>query len=594
MRMRSIFAALLLSCTAIAPLTAQDTGWLINSFAAAYRINPDRTIDVAERINVDFGSLQKHGIYRDIPVTYRKTVNAGIPIGAGKVKVDIHQISATDGDDNPIGIKVTRGSMVRIRLGDADRTVSGKQSYIIRYQLERGLGFFDDHDELYWQVTGTNWPVPILKASATVSINGTGAASTGWDAWCYAGWSDSNDNSRCTAKVDDTGGWQFASGRLDPGEGLTMVASFPKGIIAAPTAADVAKRKLGIFWPLGIPLVMLGLMLSRWRKIGREPPRGSVVPYWKPPTDLRPGPAGTLWDQTTNMNDIVATLLDLAVRGVIRITEVPPDGLLGSIDEKSFAGRMMLKLGITHNDWELERLDSSNEPTMAPYESLVLGGIFEGSKTRRMSDLTNDFYTSVPGINKALYQSVVDEGLFTGNPNKVRMRYGIIGFIIMMIGIPIGIATQNIILGAGCVLAGIVVIAFSSAMPARTIKGARLWEQLRGLEEYIRRAEKLELEMTQGPERTTKLFETLLPYAVALKVSDIWVKQFGPILASNPPTWYVGMNPSSFSSHQFSSALSNFQTAATRTLGSSPGSSSGSGGGGSVGGGGGGGGGGSW
>jgi len=580
------------------PLAAQDpndTGWSITSFDATYTINADRTISVVEQIDVDFGPLQKHGIYRDIPITYRKTLDAGMQVAAGKVKVDIDQIAVTDGDGRELGLRVTRGADARLRIGDADRTVSGPQRYILRYRLERGLGFFEDHDELYWQVTGTGWPVPILKSRATVTLGvGSPADALPWDAWCYAGWAESNDNSRCTAAADGKGSWEFTTGRLDPGEGLTMVASFPKGIILAPTETEEIMSTLGVVWPLGVPMVMLGFMTWLWRTRGRDPEQGTVVPYWKTPKDLRPGPAGTLWDQSSDMNDIVATLLDLTVRGFVRIKEVESDGLLGGLDQHGFAGKLLKKLGITQTDWELERINASGEGGLAPYETLVLDGVFEGGTTRRMSDLNNEFYTQVPKIHKALYETVVAEGLFTASPQKVRVAYGVLGVVIMAVGVAIGAALSNGVLVAGGVLSGIVVLAFARAMPARTLKGARQWEQLRGLEEYVRRAEKLELEMSQGPERTTQLFEELLPFAVALRVSDIWVKQFAPILAATPPTWYVGSTPGRFDVDHFSNGLSGFQTAATRTMGSSPGSSSGGGGGGSVGGGGGGGGGGSW
>ena len=132
------------------------------------------------------------------------------------------------------------------------------------------------------------------------------------------------------------------------------------------------------------------------------------------------------------------------------------------------------------------------------------------------------------------------------------------------------------------------------AMPVMTADGARHFAVVKGLEEYIRRAEKYELEMTQAPKRTTELFSALLPYAVALDATDIWVDQFATALASNPPTWYVGMHPGHFNVSSFRSGMTDFSSAATKTMGSAPGSSSGGGGGGSVGGGGGGGGGGSW
>jgi uncharacterized membrane protein len=231
---------------------------------------------------------------------------------------------------------------------------------------------------------------------------------------------------------------------------------------------------------------------------------------------------------------------------------------------------------------------------LVPYETTVLDGVFDdGSTTRRMSDLHNEFYTHISAIKEGMYDFLVKERLFPRSPASVRNGYLVLGILLTIAGIPIGAVTTNVVLGAGIALTGIIILAFSGIMPAKTADGARRWREVKGLEEYIRRAEKSELEMSQGPERTTELFSALLPYAVALDVSDIWVSQFAGVLASQPPTWYVG-TPGHLNVGTFSSGLSSFQTAATRTMGSSPGSSSGSGGGGSVGGGGGGGGGGSW
>ncbi|MGE0346476.1 MAG: DUF2207 domain-containing protein [Gemmatimonadales bacterium] len=579
---------------ALAAQDSQDTGWTITAFDATYRINRDGTISVAERIAVDFGSLERHGIYREIPIKYRKVPPEGSTATGETETVDISDIVVTDDDGTALGTKVTRGARARIRIGDPDRTISGPQVYIIRYRIARGVGFFEDHDELYWQVTGTEWPVPILEASATVSIEGRGAEPTGWAAECYAGWAESNSSARCTARVDDMGGWHFGSGRLEPGEGLTMVASFPKGIIPPPTVVDAAARGVTLFWPATIPFVVFGLMYSVWNRTGRDPEKGAVVPYWRVPEGLHAGVAGTLYDMSAGMDDIVAMILDLGVRGFLRIKEVPPDGLLGGVDPDSFTGKALRTLGITKTDWELERINVAGEGALSTSEQLLLDGLFDGGSTRRMSELHNEFYKTIPKINKALYRETVEQGLFRADPNAVRARYIVLGAILIAIGVVVGNILQNFLLLGAVVLGGIVVLGFANLMPARTLKGARQWEQMRGLEEYIRRAEKLELEMHQGPEKTTELFERLLPFAVAFDVSDIWVKQFGPILAANPPTWYVGMHPGRFDAGSFSDSLSGFQSAAGKTLGSSPGSSSGSGGGGSVGGGGGGGGGGSW
>ncbi len=393
-----------------APLAAQDTGWVITGFDAAYVVNPDRTISVVERIEVDFGSLQRHGIYREIPVKYNRVLKAGLPINAGRVKVDISRIVVNDAAGRALGTDVTRGDRVRIRIGDAATFVTGVQTYVIHYQLERGLGFFDTHDELYWQVTGTEWPVPILRASATITIPAGMGSGSGWGAWCYAGWYESSSSERCSAERDGST-FRFASQRLEPGEGLTAVAAFPKDVIAEPTAADKLRDVVALLWPITLPVGVLAFMTVHWRRRGRDPDPGSVVPYWKPPTDLHPGLAGTLWDQSSDMNDIVATILDLTVRGFIRITEVPPAGLLAATSD-SVVGKFLRALGVGETDWKLERINAAGESNLAEYETLVIDGIFGGGESRTMSELNNEFYKEIPKIHKSFYEATVAQGLF--------------------------------------------------------------------------------------------------------------------------------------------------------------------------------------
>lgn len=573
--------------------SAQDTGWEITSFHADYIINADRSIDVTERIDVDFGPLQKHGIYRDIKTKYRRMVGSGIPIQSGTTTVDIDLISVTDGQRNQLETSVERGGKFRVRIGDADVYVTGPQTYIITYRIERGVGFFAEHDELYWQVTGTEWPVPILRATARVRLPTAQPATPANESWCYAGWYDSSDRSRCTAEWTPAGEFRFTSGRLDPGEGLTLVAAFPKGIVPEPTAAQRFMDRFLKWWPAGLPLGVLMSMFLRWRVVGREPDAGSIMPVWRAPRDLPPGVAGTLLDQRAGMDDVVATLLDLAVRGFITIKEVEPESVFGQLKGDSFLARTLRSLKLGKTDWEIATTGKSRD-ALTRYEKMVLAGVLEGNESRRMSDLHNEFYTHLPKIREAMYDEVVERGLFDKRPESTRNRYRLLGAVVLIAAPVLGFPLQNPLLAIGLALSGLIIILFANAMPAMTKAGARRWAEVKGLEEYIRRAEKLELETRYAPEKTTELFESLLPYAVALNVSDIWVKQFATVLASQPPTWYVGHGINHFNAASFSEGISGFSSAATATMGSSPGSSSGSGGGGSVGGGGGGGGGGSW
>ena len=594
----ALLVLLVLLVLAPASLLAQDTGWTITSFNSTYIVRPDRSIDVVEHIDVDFGPLQRHGIYRDIPVRYRKVVGSGLPLNAGKVSVGLAVESVTDGAGHELSTQIERGDRVRIRIGDADKLVTGKQSYVLYYKLASGLGFFDDHDELYWQVTGTEWPVPILHAAAEVTIATPAATATldsaGWSAWCYAGWAESSSSERCKAALVRAGEYHFESGRLEPGEGLTLVAAFPKGIVPAPTALEEIGAAVAKWWPAALPIVALIFMFNLWWRRGREPSAGSIVPVWRPPQGIPPGAAGALLDQRAGMDDVVATLLDMAVRGYVTIHEVQLGGPMGLAEGDSFTAKALRTLGLGKTDWELRRTDKPGGGDLTEYEESVLQGVFEGTPCRRMSELHNEFYKHLPVIKKGMYGFLVEKGLFPRSPESVRNRYVVVGVIFAFAGIWLAISTSNFIIGVGMVLTAIIFLAFANAMPAMTVEGARRWRDIKGLEEYIRRAEKSQLEFAQGPERTTHLFETLLPYAVALDVSDIWVKQFATVLAASPPTWYTGSMPGRFDAHQFQSGLGDFRSAATKTMGSSPGSSSGSGGGGSVGGGGGGGGGGSW
>jgi uncharacterized membrane protein YgcG len=580
---RLLLMVLLLVPAAVA---AQDTGWEITAFDAAYTVNRDGTIDVVERIAVNFNDLQRRGIFREIPIRYLRAD------GQGRETVDIALRGVSNDRGEALQTQVTRGDNARIRIGDPDVTVTGRQVYVISYTIARGVGFFEHHDELYWQVTGTEWPVPILNATARVTIpDGGNAADTAWTAWCYAGTSTSTANDRCTAEVVPGTEWRFSAERLEAGEGLTLVAGFPKGIIPPPTPMDEAKRTGATWWPMAMPFLAFLAMYRTWRARGREPHSGSVVPRWRIPEGMRPGIGGTLHDQSADLDDVIATLLDLAVRGYVKIVEVKPPNPFEDLGG-GFLGKALKKLGDRKPGWAIERTDKPTTDLVAS-EREVLEAILEGGARREMSELRNKFHAKLPGLYRAFYQETVQEGLFVKSPEKVRTRWMLVGVALIILGILASVILVNVILAIAAGLSGIVVIGFARAMPQMTPRGARMYGEVRGLEEYIRRAEKLELEMHQGPKRTTELFSTLLPYAIALDASDVWVDQFADALTSQPPTWYVGSSPH-FTGNAFRSSIQSFTSSVASTMASTPGSSSGGGGGGSVGGGGGGGGGGSW
>lgn len=589
------------AATAQVACTTPGEEWVIRSFRSDYVVRPNGSVGVSERIEVDFGDTRKHGIYREIGVRPPRLSDA---FGGGRERLDydVDVRSVTDETGEPYGVKTTReGDFVRIRIGSPDFCVHDRQVYVVHYEIDSGIRSYTGYDELYWQVTGTNWPVPIERAEAQIVLppetSTTHADSQPWSASCYFGGPASSDSDACTAEVVAPGTYRFASTRTaEPGEGLTFAATFPVGVVPGPTAAERAWDAF-VFWgPLGILPLALVTMFGLWWRHGKEPEMGSIVPRWDPPEDLRPGPAGTLVDQRADMDDVVATILDLAVRGWIKIREVPPKVLPG-LDESSFLGRALGALGVRKNDWELVRLKKDEEIGLLPFEHRVLDALFGTGTTKRMTDLKEKFYEDLPDIRDGLYDDLVKKGLFPRSPQSTRRRWVVGAVLVAVLGAGLGILGFSVgspLILPAMLFAAAVVMVFAFFMPAMTRKGAKVRARVEGLEEYVRRAEKAEMEFANAPEKSPELFDRLLPYAVALDVTDLWMEQFEGIL-TRPPDWYDG-RVAHWNMAAFSSDLSSFRASAAATLASSPGGSGGSGsfGGGSVGGGGGGGGGGSW
>ncbi|HSP55732.1 MAG TPA: DUF2207 domain-containing protein, partial [Dehalococcoidia bacterium] len=157
-------AALVLALAFVSTAPARaDEGWVINSFDAAYTINEDGTVTATEDIRVDFGSLEKHGIFRDIPVEYKYDDQNNRLIRLTNISVD-------DGSKPWQFEEQDNGINKRLKIGDPDALVSGPQRYRIQYTINQGLNPFADHDEFYWNVTGNESPVTIGGASAKVTV----------------------------------------------------------------------------------------------------------------------------------------------------------------------------------------------------------------------------------------------------------------------------------------------------------------------------------------------------------------------------------------------------------------------------------------
>ncbi len=569
-----------------------DEGWVIDRLNIRLEIQRDGSIEAREAIDVDFRGLERHGIYRDLAYLFTYDVERNR-------KYDIRLESVTDGDGRPHDVKSsTAGALRRFRIGDPDRTVSGKEAYRIAYRIGGALNGFNDHDELYWNATGT-WPVRVESTTIVVSAPG-GAIER---VQCFQGAAGSTE--ACESSYTSDQATFRATRPLVEGEQLTIVAALRKGAVAEPHPLLVARpRSVTQFFDTtpGLTLGSLallamaigGLGMLWWRK-GRDrryisvyylsqDPREERVPLvgadpvaveFEPPDGMRPGQMGLLFDERADTLDVTATIIDLAVRGYLKITELPKKGWFG------------------RTDWQLDRLKPA-DAALLDYERIVLNGLFDSKQTRTLSDLKNKFYDDLAKAKKALYADAVTRKWFPRNPNTVRTIWRVAGVAGVVAGVALTIGLGSRwgagLLGLPIVAGGLLLAAIAGAMPRRTAAGREAMRRALGFARYIKTAEQHQQEFAER----ANIFTAYLPYAIAMKCVEKWANAFKDVdLRQATGGWYAGTT--AFNASSFSSSVGSFSSSVSSAIASTPGGSGGSGfSGGSSGGGGGGGGGGSW
>lgn len=569
-------AALVLLLLAVGAARADLGGYSIDSFDTQLEVEDNADLLVEERIEVLF-SEPRHGIYRDIPVRYTD------PRGFAYA-IDLRVLGVENEAGRSQGTKIEReGQYVRIRIGDPDRKVEGRQVYVVRYRVRGAVTQMPDHDELYWNAVGDEWQTEIRSAKVRLRLPDSIAAedlSTG-------AWTGSFGSQEGDVTIDDASpeaiGFEV-SRALGPAEGLTIRAAWPSGHLAYPSALELWIRRFFDNWILLTPLLALAWLTRRYRRDGVDPegPAAITVQY-APPEGVGPGEIGTLIDEKVDLPDITATLVDLAVRGYLAIGVESQKTLLWSQEITVF-----------------ERRSQADASSLLAHEKRVLNGVFSGSERVTSDDLKERFYKHIPEIKSDLYHRLTEEGYFSADPESVRMKYAVGGLLIggLLFGLGLawawwrGILMPYAMLApalAGLVTAGVFVLS-AGAMPSRTKKGVAMRAWALGFQDFVDRVESDRLERAEAQ----NAFETLLPYAMALGVAATWARKFEGIYEEAGPSWYIGPHyGSSFSTRGFENSLTGAMAATAKTMAQAPRSSS-SGGGGFSGGGFGGGGGGSW
>ncbi len=554
----------ILACTA--SVHAQAAGERIQDFSASVTINPDASLSVRESIAYDFGGDERHGIYRDIPVSYKTS--------RGDVSIGLNSIVVTDQNGVAYPFTVSRsGSNEDIMIGDPNQVISGVHTYTISYHVSHAISYFKTYDELYWNVTGNGWQVPIEHASVQVVLPQT-VASSSLKTSCYEGAYGSSESCLIAPAAQRV---LFDTARpLNPGEGLTFAVGFPKGLVAQPKPWQDFVQFILDNWVVGVPGIVLLGMTWLWLVKGRDPRgRGTIVPEYNAPDNLTPLEMAVVLHEGGNIKkSISAEIIFLATQGHLKLEK---------LHEKF--------LFLSHTDYRLDRLESGAELSAA--DQKLMGALFAGGESVALSDLKNKFYSAVPTIQTAANTSVVAKGYFPVNPSTVRALYVGAGAAVLLGGLALGMTLQNVAMLVSIMISGMIIVLFGLIMPRTTKAGAIIRERIKGLKLYLEVAEKDRIEFHDAPEKNPQLFEKLLPYAMVLGVEKQWATQFEGIY-TQPPAWYGDPQLGAFNAALFANSLHSFDASATQTLTAAPGGGSGSIGGGFSGGGFGGGGGGSW
>jgi len=529
--------------------------WEIDSFHSDIQVEQDGGVDITETINVTFYT-EKHGIFRDIPVKYRNTLNQHISLG-------LEVLGVTDETGEPIDYEVSReGAYQRIKIGDPFTTITGPHTYKIQYRADRALRYFDDHDELYWNVTGNAWEVSIDNASATVYL--PFAPDNQTKVICYTGETGSTAQD-CLGEIRSNEAWFTAN------DYLTIAVSWPKGLVAEPTFSKrvlwFVEDNTGIFWPI---FALIGGYYV-WSRRGRDPKGRGIVRQYEAPDKISPAELGYLVRQSFKTDDISAEIVALAEAGFLKIAEVKKDGWLKDKVE-----------------YELIRVGSAIPAVK--HQRVLLDALFADAIDGRMAvkDLPTDFYKEVEKVKNAVWDAVEKRGYFDKKPESVWGAWVFaaiaVGFVLFAMAAAVQMRLDMVL---GGIAAEVILIGFALLMPKRTEAGVAAYQYALGFKQYIAAAE---TERVQWQEKQNLFFD-VLPYAMVFGIADKWAKAFEGKLQQ--PDWYAGSNAAAFSATRFTSSMNSF-SAATLSHASPPSSNSSGFSGGSSGGGGGGGGGGSW
>ncbi|PKQ25965.1 MAG: DUF2207 domain-containing protein [Actinobacteria bacterium HGW-Actinobacteria-4] len=592
-------------------------GQQVDRWEAVYDLQPDGSANVRVEIDFNFGNKPGRGPYWSL-ITEQRTTDP-----SWNREYRITDVRASSPSGAPAKVYLEQGQFeLAVRVGDENiANVSGVQTYVLEYRIHHimngitaadqgGQGDRGLRDEFFFNVIGDRWSTPISNVSIEVRSDAHVL-----EIACFAGPKGGNDP--CDGAVIEDDSVTFTQARLWPGEPMTPVVAYPPGTFNTEpvlVSSNPFVRAVAISpWSLGAAGAILGggllLLVRALRGGARDDQFAGLTPglapalggvehvtkrsafapiavQFEPPLGFRPGQLGTLIDEKADPRDVTATIVDLAVRGYLRV------------DEAGKAGALWKK----QQDYSLVKLREA-DGAMVQYEVLLFEALFKSRNQVKLSELQTTFASSMASVQNELYKNVTLLGWFKKNPATARGAWAGLGMLLVVpafFGIFWFLAMGwSILIPIALAGVGVAVLSTTGQAPARTAEGTRILTQAQGFELFLETAEGNQLRFEEGHD----IFSRYLPFAVAFGVADKWAKKFEELAKQGAdlpaPTWYHGAAAGSFWAHSqgFGDRMSNFASFADAAISApTPGSSGGSGfsGGGSSGGGGGGGGGGGW
>ncbi|TDW46473.1 putative membrane protein DUF2207 [Flavobacterium sp. 270] len=611
------------------------------NFDVKVQIEKSGTIQVIENITIKAeGNIFKHGLLRTYPLTRKDKDGNQID-----VEYLINSIKKDGQTENYFTEK--DGNDWKVYIGDKDVELeNGTYKYQIIYNVPFQIGYFDYYDELYWNVTGNGWDFPIDKATCQFFLPGDNKFE---NLHCYTGLAgDSSSNCISSLNANKTI-VAFSAVHLGPNEGLTVAASFAKGIVDPPTfeqkSSSFYKQIKVPVWSSVFLIAMSLFFFFSWKKHGKDPVKKTIIPEFLPPFNWSPALVGYVYYREIKKKNYMASLINAAVKGAVKISSSVESGIFLNKDiyeievlnkdltaltteEAALLNPISKKVKVkvdnsnykifdnAYSKWhdnvtkqiKLEEFYQNNtSKKWIGFAVLLIAGLSFEVLSNNRGYINYTFYAGLIAAVTALTYWFTQSEKSTG----WTILKGILAFFIFIPATAIFFmtffflnTTQMIVVGIGVLM----YIFYVRTLGKFTEKGADAVQRLEGFKLYLETAEKDRMNMLNPPELTPQLFEQLFPYAIALGVEIEWGKQFEEILelAKYNPEWYQGEDQfyrrpvlfvSDFGSSVNAAGIDPNPKSSSSSGGSSGSSgswSSGSSGGGSSGGGRGGGGGGGW